>query len=123
MRPVFGTSSTPGGRRGGSGGGGDPPPVTTTADFRDEIVYQILTDRFDNGDASNDGGQLSRRGDALDLGNPVGWHGGDFAGIRRRIEEGYFQRMGFTAIWISPVVLQVPPPGNGGEAHAGESRL
>jgi glycosidase len=107
-----------GGTGGGSGGGGNPPPVTSTADFRDEIVYQILTDRFANGDATNDGGQLNRRGDALDLGNPVGWHGGDFAGIRRRIEEGYFQRMGFTAIWISPVVLQVPPPGNGGGVNS-----
>ena len=101
-------------------GGGNPPPVTTTADFRDEIVYQLLTDRFSNGDASNDGGLLDRRGDAADLANPVGWHGGDFAGIRRRIEEGYFQRMGFTAIWISPVVLQVPPPGNGGGVNAGK---
>jgi glycosidase len=101
-------------------GGGNPPPVTTTADFRDEIVYQLLTDRFSNGDASNDGGLLDRRGDAADLTNPVGWHGGDFAGIRRRIEEGYFQRMGFTAIWISPVVLQVPPPGNGGGVNAGK---
>jgi glycosidase len=109
-----------GGTGGGSGGGATPPPVTTTSDFRDEVVYQVLTDRFANGDASNDGGLLNRRGDALDLANPVGWHGGDFAGIRRKIEEGYFQRMGFTAIWISPVVLQVPPPGNGGGVNAGK---
>jgi glycosidase len=111
-----GSGSDPG--TGGGGGGGDPPPATT-ADFRDEVVYQILTDRFANGDASNDNGQLDRRGDALDLANPVGWHGGDFAGVRRKIEEGYFQRMGFTAIWISPVVLQVPPPGDGGGVNAG----
>ena len=116
----------------GGGGGGDPgggvppppppppPPVSTTADFRDEVVYQILTDRFANGDASNDSGLLDRRGDAVDRANPVGWHGGDFAGIRRKIEEGYFQRMGFTAIWISPVVLQVPAPGNGGGVNAGK---
>ena len=104
----------------GNGGGGVTPPPTSSADFRDEIVYQILTDRFSNGDASNDSGRLDRRGDAMDLTNPVGWHGGDFAGIRRRIEEGYFQRMGFTAIWISPVVLQVPPPGNGGGVNAGK---
>jgi glycosidase len=115
-----GSGGGSGGDPGGGSGGGNPPPVTSTADFRDEIVYQILTDRFANGDATNDGGQLNRRGDALDLGNPVGWHGGDFAGIRRRIEEGYFQRMGFTAIWISPVVIQVAPPGNGGGVNAGK---
>ena len=44
----------------------------------------------------------------------MGWHGGDLADVRQKLEEGYFQRMGFTAIWISPVVLQVPPPGSGG---------
>ena len=103
---------------GSTGGGGNPPPIVTTADFRDEVVYQLLTDRFANGDAGNDGGDLDRRGDAADPTNPVGWHGGDFAGIRRKIEEGYFQRMGFTAIWVSPVVLQVPPPGNGGGVNS-----
>jgi len=43
--------------------------------------------------------------------NPVGWHGGGLRRIQRKIEDGYFQSMGFTAIWISPVVLQVPPRG------------
>jgi glycosidase len=106
---------------GGSGtarGGGPPPPPPSIADFRDEIVYQLLTDRFFNGDPANDNGQLNRRGDALDLSNPVGWHGGDLTGIRRKLEEGYFQSMGFTAIWISPVVIQVPAPGNGGGVNA-----
>ena len=113
-----GDGSSSGPTDGGTGGGGNPPPIVTTADFRDEVVYQLLTDRFANGDAGNDGGDLDRRGDAADPANPVGWHGGDFAGIRRKIEEGYFQRMGFTAIWISPVVLQVPPPGNGGGVNS-----
>ena len=101
----------------GDGGGVTPPPAAAI-DFRDEIVYQLLTDRFDNGDAGNDGGDLTRRGDATDLANPVGWHGGDFAGIRRRIEDGYFRELGVTALWISPVVLQVAPPGNGGGVNA-----
>ncbi|MGB5103259.1 MAG: alpha-amylase family glycosyl hydrolase [Steroidobacteraceae bacterium] len=113
---------------GGSDGGGGvdppppppPPPPAASVDFRDEIVYQLLTDRFANGDASNDSGRLDRAGDAIDLANPVGWHGGDFEGIRRKIQEGYFQAMGFTAIWISPVVLQVAPPGNGGGVNVGK---
>ncbi|MEL7447945.1 MAG: alpha-amylase family glycosyl hydrolase [Pseudomonadota bacterium] len=88
--------------------------ITVPLDFRDEVFYWAFTDRFANGDASNDNGDLSRPGDTLNLSNPLGWHGGDFAGIRQKIEEGYFQRMGFTALWISPVVFQVPPTGNGG---------
>lgn len=110
----------------GGGGGttpptdGDnpPPPPAGKADFRDEIVYQLLTDRFANGDPANDNGLLDRAGDTADPTSPVGWHGGDFAGIEAKLKEGYFQRMGFTAVWISPVVLQVPPPGNGGGVNA-----
>jgi len=94
-----------------------PPPITGT-DFRDEIIYFALTDRFANGDLSNDNGRLDRPGDTADPLSPVGWHGGDFAGLRQKIEGGYFSRMGFTAIWISPVILQVPPPGNGGGVNA-----
>jgi hypothetical protein len=43
---------------GGGNGGGSTPPPATAIDFRDEVVYQLLTDRFHNGDASNDGGDL-----------------------------------------------------------------
>ncbi|MDJ0928570.1 MAG: alpha-amylase family glycosyl hydrolase [Gammaproteobacteria bacterium] len=95
-------------------------PAMPAIDFRDEVIYWAMTDRFANGDPSNDNGDLSRIGDAADRTNPVGWHGGDFAGIRQKIEEGYFQRMGFTAIWVSPVVLQVPPSGNGGGPNANQ---
>lgn len=44
-------------------GGVAPPPPAVTADFRDEIIYQLLTDRFLNGDPGNDSGELDRRGD------------------------------------------------------------
>ncbi len=114
-----------------SGGGGQaapagtsppppPPPAPPAAvDFSEEIIYWALTDRFANGDPANDDGDLDRAGDAADATNPIGWHGGDFAGIAAKIREGYFQRMGFTAIWISPVVLQVPAPGTGGGVNSG----
>lgn len=109
-----------GGGSGSQGGGGGTPPPAAQIDFRDQIVYQLLTDRFYDGDASNDSGRLDRRGDAVDPTNPVGWHGGDLAGVRQKIESGYFQSMGFTAIWISPVAIQVPAPGNGGGVNAGK---
>lgn len=91
-------------------------------DWREEVIYFALTDRFANGDPRNDGAP----GPAADAEptNPLGWHGGDFAGISQKIREGYFQNLGFTAIWISPVVLQVPaiPVADGpnrGEMFAG----
>jgi glycosidase len=97
-------------------------PVGATpsrADFSDEIIYWAMTDRFANGDPANDNGLGDRRGDEADPTDSIAWHGGDFAGIRQKIEEGYFQGMGFTAIWISPVVLQVPALSNGNAAYHG----
>lgn len=77
-------------------------------DWRDEVIYFAMTDRFANGNTANDNGPNRNEGDRADRTNPLAWHGGDFAGLKAKIEEGYFKRMGFTALWISPVVLQVP---------------
>jgi hypothetical protein len=82
-------------------------------EFQDEVIYWAMTDRFFNGDPTNDDGNGDRLGDEADPSNPRGWHGGDFAGLKAKIEEGYFQAMGFTAIWISPVVYQIPAIDNG----------
>ena len=69
-------------------------------------VYFLLTDRFANGDTSND----HSYGRALDAnGNPLsGWqsapgtfHGGDFKGLTQKINEGYFDDLGVNAIWLS----------------------
>ena len=82
-------------------------PRAGAEDWRDEIIYFALTDRFHNGDESNDDA-LDYPGAEVDLSNPLGWHGGDWAGLAQKIEEGYFRDLGVTALWISPVVLQVP---------------
>ena len=79
---------------------------TRYADFgwRDAILYQILTDRFHNGDPSNDidnsVGDLARVDDPRSQ-----WQGGDFAGITAKIREGYFEDMGINALWISSPIL------------------
>ncbi|MBA2661640.1 MAG: alpha-amylase [Bradymonadaceae bacterium] len=70
-----------------------PPKMTTEVeDWRDEIIYQILVDRFENGDKNNDYN--------LDLRAPTGWHGGDWQGIIDRLD--YIEELGVTALWISP---------------------
>ena len=68
----------------------------------------------------DENGNGDRGGDTADPDNPRGWHGGNFAGLKAKIEEGYFQDMGFTAIWISPVVYQVPAI-DGGDFAGGAS--
>ncbi|WP_426190066.1 alpha-amylase family glycosyl hydrolase [Massilia sp. DWR3-1-1] len=66
-------------------------------------VYFVLTDRFNNGDPSNDHA-YGRKDDAAPL---RGYMGGDFAGITAKIRAGYFTDLGVDAIWISPPVEQI----------------
>lgn len=72
-------------------------------DWRDAVLYYAVTDRFENGDPSNDS-PIRQEG----LAPRANYLGGDFAGIRRKIEEGYFDRLGANAIWISPHVDNPP---------------
>ena len=81
---------------------GDPAAVSTHAsDWRDEVIYQLLVDRFDDADPSND----TVDGVSVEPGDLARFQGGDFRGVTRRLD--YIRRMGFTAIWISPVVDNV----------------
>ena len=67
------------------------------ADFvwEDALIYMIMTDRFVNGNSSNDG-QPSGSEEEAD------WMGGDLEGITQMIESGYFTEMGVNVLWISP---------------------
>lgn len=102
-----------------------PQPGASSSDWRDQVIYFAMTDRFANGDSANDNGANRDAGDRADKTNPLAWHGGDFAGLKAKIEQGYFKKMGFTALWITPVVLQVPAIAgptsgpNAGKAFAG----
>lgn len=66
-------------------------------DWRDEIIYQIVVDRFEDGDPSNN--------DNVDLRKAAAYHGGDWQGIIDRLD--YIEALGVTALWISPVVRNV----------------
>jgi len=65
-------------------------------DFRDETIYFAMTTRFYNGDVSNDTYCWDRK----DAGDPA-WRG-DFKGLIEKLD--YIKALGFTAIWITPVV-------------------
>ncbi len=66
-------------------------------------VYFLLLDRFHNGDTSNDR-SLGRAKDGAVLRN---FEGGDLAGVLQKIEEGYFDSLGVSAIWMTPFVEQI----------------
>ena len=67
------------------------------ADFvwEDALVYMIMTDRFVNGNTSNDGTSTGATQGA-------DWQGGDFAGVTQMIESGYFADLGVNALWLTP---------------------
>lgn len=69
-------------------------------DWRNHTIYQIITDRFYDGDPSNN---TANPGGVY---NPLSMdsiHGGDFAGITTHLD--YIKDLGFDTIWISPVFL------------------
>lgn len=66
-------------------------------DFRDETIYFAITTRFYDGDPSNNI-------DCWDSKNPSSdpaWRG-DFKGLIEKLD--YIKALGFTAVWITPVV-------------------
>ena len=67
-------------------------------DFRDETIYFVMTTRFYDGDSSNN----VQCWDAQDKNaNDPPWRG-DFRGLIDKLD--YIKALGFTAIWITPVV-------------------
>ena len=60
--------------------------------WRDALMYFAFTDRFRDGDPTNS--QPIASVDAR-----ANYQGGDFAGLTRAIEEGYFDKLGVRAIW------------------------
>lgn len=65
-----------------------------------DAIYQIMPDRFANGDPSND--SLKPMADKLNRANGGGRHGGDLKGIMNSLD--YIAGMGFTQLWPTPVV-------------------
>ena len=76
--------------------------------WSEDVIYFALTDRFADGDASNNvpPGSDPALYDAShqDISR---YHGGDFRGLEHAIASGYFNDLGITAIWITPPVKNV----------------
>ncbi|MBT2439499.1 alpha-amylase [Streptomyces sp. ISL-36] len=86
---------------------GDAPPVPDTGrplgtDPRKDPIYFVLTARFADGDPSNNrgGSQHTKSGNAA---NDDPMFRGDFKGLVKKLD--YIKALGFSAVWITPVVL------------------
>ena len=70
----------------------------TRFDDHAQILYSLMIDRFHNGNKNNDWKMNSP--EVLDI---VDYQGGDIKGIEKKIKEGFFEELGITTIWISPI--------------------
>ncbi|MEI9514631.1 pullulanase-type alpha-1,6-glucosidase [Agromyces sp. CCNWLW213] len=93
------------------------PPVRQPGST--ENFYFVMTDRFANGDETNDtagieGDRLAHGFDPTDKGF---YHGGDIQGIRDNLD--YIAGLGTSAIWFTPSFKNKPVQGEGANASAG----
>ncbi len=76
-------------------------------DWGRATVYFVITDRFCNGDSTND----VNYGRIVDYGsermNAATFHGGDFSGMLRKAKEGYFRDLGVDVVWMTDVYEQI----------------
>ena len=83
----------------------------------DESAYFVMTDRYANGDTTNDKGGLT--GDSSVTGfDPTDdgmFHGGDFKGLTKNLDQ--IKKLGFTSIWVTPPVKQQYMQGNSAGYH------
>lgn len=68
-------------------------------DWRDEIIYFVVTDRFADGDPGNNDQGTGE----YDPASEAKYNGGDLAGLRGQLD--YIHGLGATALWITPPVL------------------
>jgi alpha-amylase len=66
-------------------------------------VYFLLTDRFNNGDKTNDFNYNRNK----KTGKLRGFEGGDIRGIIQKLDDGYFSELGINVIWMTPIVEQI----------------
>ena len=75
-----------------------PAQAISNGLWQAQSIYQIITDRFFDGDPANNNADGN-----YNASGTTSVHGGDFRGIEQKLD--YIKALGATAIWISPVVL------------------
>lgn len=70
----------------------------TRNDKERNIMYFMMVDRFCNGDSTNDEPLNDDR-----VAPRANYQGGDLAGIKKKVDEGYFDKLGVNTLWISPI--------------------
>lgn len=87
-----------------------PDYVGTREPFASQAVYFVVTDRFVNGDPSNDHRDQGGAHPTFNIPVPcpdkvdgnIGYLGGDFKGVLDNA--AYIRNLGFGAVWITPII-------------------
>lgn len=82
------------------------PPISSGNFSDNPIVYFVMTDRFLDGNPANNE-SYGRKREATPGADVGTFHGGDLAGISKKLKEGYFTRLGVNAIWITAPYEQI----------------
>ena len=107
-------------------------PYSATADeivkpqvgLSKDVIYFVFPDRYRNGDTSNDlaGGKTSDPTSGYDPASTAHFHGGDLKGLTGTCAPGddglaRIKELGFTAVWLTPLVTQVDGTSAGAGYH------
>ncbi len=80
-----------------------------------EIIYFVMPDRYRNGDMTNDNQP------GFEPTHTAFFHGGDLKGLTGNCKDddglARLKKLGFTAIWMTPLVVQQPPTEDGAGYH------
>ena len=93
-------------------------PVTDSVQvgLSKDLIYFVFPDRYLNGDTSND------KFPGYDPSDTAFFHGGDLKGLTGTCQPGdnglaRIKKLGFTAVWVTPLVVQQKPTPNGAGYH------
>jgi glycosidase len=80
----------------------------TARPWSEDVIYFVMTDRFRDADTANN----IPKGSDTKLYDPTQeninlYHGGDLRGLEKAIQSGYFNDLGVTALWLTPVLKNV----------------
>ena len=97
-------------------------PLPALTDYRqrplqDEVFYFVMTDRFHDGDTSNNEGDPSDplASGGLDKTKDGFYHGGDLQGLTEKLS--YIEDLGATAIWLTPILKNKAIQGDSAGYH------
>ena len=88
----------------------DKCPARPAIDWRDAIMYFVMIDRFADATPANNA-------PISGVEQPGQYQGGDFVGLTKKIEEGYFTDLGINTLWITSPLDNADNANPGSDGH------